>query len=976
VLSAHPGRLPGTGLVEAHLQVRILGPLELNVGGGWIRPGPQQSALLAALVLEADRVVPAQRLIDLLWGEPVREGAAATLRSHVAHLRRVLQPGRANDEEPALLTEAGGYRLRVARDQVDAFRFERLVHEGREALASGDPMTADSILRDALDLWRGPALAGLADRPFALRPAARLERLRQSAEEARLEAALAAGRHAEIVAELEGLVAERPTDELLRRQLAVALYRSQRQEEATRVCRDGLRLLADQGLDAPELQELQRDILRRAPELARPGPERPAPVYSFQLLPDVAGFIGREAELSVLCNQLAGGGPTRVVVIAGPPGVGKSALALHAAHRHAERFPGGQLYANLHGSSAGVLPLEPGEVLVRFLRSLGVESRHIPSQVEEQAALFRSLLMDRRVLVVLDDAVLAEQVRPLLPAGRGSAVLVTSRRILSGLDGAVHLQLGPLSIEAAVDLLAQLAGHERIAADQAAAAAVARLCDALPLALRISGSRLAARPNWPLGALAERLADEQARLDELQTGDLAVRTSFQVAYEALPASAAQAFRMLGLVESPDIALEAAASLLDQPARVTEAVLERLVDTCLLESPAPGRYRFHDLLRLFARQCAERVEPPAVRRAALARLFGFHLSRGRLAERLLRPGDPDDCGRNEQPQAAGFPDRTAALAWLDREHANLVATVRQAATQPEVSPGLCWQLAEALFTYLDLRGLWVEMDRVNQLALEASERQGDVRGQAAAHRALGAVNWRQYRLAKARSHLERGLELFRTAGSQRGEAISLNGIGLVSAEQRDYEYAIVCYRRSLELFQRLHNRRGQSMALNNLGQLYTVLGRYREALDCLEQDLGICRQLDDRRGEAITLFNLGDLHGAQHRCTEAVRAYERSLWICRELGDRPGEGRNLSALGALHRGQGRLEDAVRCLRRACELLGEVGAEHPHGEALTRLGLALDALGDLTEARLCFQRALAVFERLDAPEAGQVRVLLHA
>ena len=396
--------------------MRILGSLEVEVGGEWIRPGPQQSALLAVLVLEADRVVSGQRLIELLWGEPAREGAAATLRSHVAHLRRTLQRKRVGGEGLALLTEAGGYRLRVAKDQVDAFRLERLVHEGQQALALGDPVTADSCLRDALDLWRGPALAGLADRPFALRPAARLERLHQAAEEARLDAALATGRHAEIVAELEGLVAERPTDELPRRQLAIALYRSQRHEEATRVCHEGLLLLADQGLDAPGLQELQRDILRRAPELDCPGgPERPAPVYSFQLPSDVVGFIGREEELSMLWDRLVGGGPTRVIVIEGPPGVGKSALALHAAHRHAERFPEGQLYANLHGSSAGVLPLEPGEVLMRFLRSLGVQSQHIPPQVEEQAALFRSLLMDHRVLVVLDDAVSAEQVRPCCP---------------------------------------------------------------------------------------------------------------------------------------------------------------------------------------------------------------------------------------------------------------------------------------------------------------------------------------------------------------------------------------------------------------------------------------------------------------------------------------------------------------------------------------------------------------------------------
>ncbi|MGH8930760.1 MAG: BTAD domain-containing putative transcriptional regulator, partial [Egibacteraceae bacterium] len=397
------------------MEIRILGPLEIEVGGRRMRPGPQQSAVLMVLLLEAGRVVTRSRLIELLWGESAPAGAATTLRSHVLHLRQSLEPGRKAGAQSKVLVSAGtgeaaGYALHIRPEHIDAFRFEQLVVEGRSALAAEDPDTALTRLRTALALWRGRALADVADRPFAIREVTRLEGLRRAALQARVEADLSLGHHAEVIGELEGLVAERPPDEGIRRQLALALYRSHRQEEAARVCQSGLELLHARGLDSPELQALQRDILRQAPELEWASPE---PTRPFQLPPDIADFTGRQSELAALRARLASPReiPHPAVMISaidGKPGIGKSALAIQVAHELAPRFPDGVLYVNLLGAEPHALP--PVRVLGYFLRVLGVTDHKVPTNVEAASAMFRTLLADKEVLVLLDNAADAAQV--------------------------------------------------------------------------------------------------------------------------------------------------------------------------------------------------------------------------------------------------------------------------------------------------------------------------------------------------------------------------------------------------------------------------------------------------------------------------------------------------------------------------------------------------------------------------------------
>jgi hypothetical protein len=420
-------------------------------------------------------------------------------------------------------------------------------------------------------------------------------------------------------------------------------------------------------------------------------------------------------------------------VISGTAGVGKTTLAIHAAHWLAERFPDGQLYVNLQGATSGLQPLHPLGVLGRFLRALGVESSAIPTEVDEAATRFRSQVASRRLLVVLDNAHDTAQVRPLLPASPGCGVLVTSRRVLAALGGAHHLHLDVLAPPEAIQLLGRLAGRQRVAADPEATAQLAQWCGYLPLALRIAGARLAARPGWPVSALAERLADQQRRLDELVLADMGVRASFEVSCQELGASAdpldraaAGAFSLLGVLDGPDVSLPVAAHLLDQPRQAAERVLERLVDAHLVQTPSPGRYRLHDLLRLYARELARKLHPESERAAALHRAFGLYVATAWRTLSLLRPSDYRLARADTRWSKGGleFTDETAALDWLEAERANLLAAVQQAAATPGVPAAITMQLSQALFGFFLVHSYWQDWVRVNQTALGIARRVGD------------------------------------------------------------------------------------------------------------------------------------------------------------------------------------------------------------------------------------------------------------
>ena len=667
-----------------------------------------------------------------------------------------------------------------------------------------------------------------------------------------------------------------------------------------------------------------------------------------------ADFTGRDRELATLEGLLSigeAGGSGRTVVISaidGMGGIGKSALALWTAKRRTDAgaFPDGQLYVNLHGATPGLAPLAPLDALGRMLRSLGLEPAAIPGEVEEAAARFRSLAADRRLLVLLDNAATAQQVRPLLPASPTCAVLVTSRQSLATLDGVRLVHLDVLPAGQAVELLARIAGRERVAAEPEAAAEVVRLCGGLPLAIRIASARLAARPAWPVSVLAARLAEATDRLEELEVGELAVRASFDVSLHALRTSpepgdqrAAAAFGVLALPDGPDLSLSGAARLLDQPDRTALRLLERLVDAQVLEDNESGRYRFHDLVRLYARQHAATGQPESERLAALSRLFGFYTATAWHALALLRPGDQRLATVDPRwtDSLLHFSDTATALDWLETERANVLAVITQTpSASPTVPPELATQLTRALFWFFETRGYWQDGMLANQTVLELARRTGDRPAQAHAHNDLGAIH----------------------------------------AWLGQYPEAIASLQDSLVLFRELGDRHGQAASLTNLGIVYVRLEQYREAMNCLRHSLTLRQELGDRYGQAISLTNLGEVLGRLERYREAMSCLRQSLMLLRELGDRHVQAHCVSILGAVYERLGWHAEALGCLQDSLTLFRELGDRHGQAELLRDLGDTLLRLHDRQGACEAWQEALELYQALRIPEADKVRRRLAA
>ena len=728
-------------------------------------------------------------------------------------------------------------------------------------------------------------------------------------------------------------------------------------------------------------------LTRRADAAAPPAPrELPRPA---------ADFTGRVDELAMLRGWLAvdaagkggaatptaeAGQPAPTCAIGGMAGVGKSALAIEAANQLADSFPDGQLYVNLQGATPGLSPLDPLDALGGMLRTLGHDPTQIPGQVQEAAARFRSLTAGRRLLIVLDNADSARQVRPLLPGSPTCAVLVTSRRALVTLEGAHLLQLDALPEPQALALLGRVAGPQRIAAEPRAAVAVVASCGWLPLAIRIAGSRLAARPSWPVGLLADLLADATRRLEELAIGELAVRASFEISLHSLQDSpdpvdhaAVSAFGLLGLPDGPDIGVAAAAGLLDQPEPRTRTVLERLVDAQLLETPQPGRYQFHDLLRLYARQHATSQHPEPERLAASTRAFAFYTATAWHTLALLRPGDHRLATANPRWTRGGqqLADIPAALAWLERERANLLATIAQTAAAAPAVPGeLAGQLTRALSAFFDRRGYWHDAVQANRTVLELARRTHDRVGQAHAHNDLGFAYRRLGRHTEAIASLRDGLALSQELDDLSGQAYSLGSLGSVYAALRRYQEALTLQRESLAIWRRLDDSLGQATNLINLAHVYGELGRYPEAITSLEESLAIWRQRGDRRGRATSVGILGVVYGRLGQPARALTCHRESLRLSREVGDSRGQAISLGDLGIVYGQLGEPAKALACLRESLTIFQELGHRAGQMRALRDLADILRTAGRHQQARAAWREALAIARTLGTPEAQEI------
>jgi tetratricopeptide (TPR) repeat protein len=686
----------------------------------------------------------------------------------------------------------------------------------------------------------------------------------------------------------------------------------------------------------------------------------------------------------MLRRLLEAGGRNAAVVCAidGMGGVGKSALALQIAHQLVEAgaFPDGQLYVNLQGATAGLAPLEPSDVLGRMLRSLGLESAAIPGDVGEAAARFRSLTAGRRLLVLLDNARSDEQVRPLLPGSPTCTVLVTSRQVLATLEGVHGLHLDVPVLEHALWLLSRLAGESRVVAEPEAAADVVRSCGRLPLAIRIAGARLVARASWPIGELAARLADATHRLEELRVGELAVRGSFDVSVHALRESpdatdraAAPRFALLSLLDGPDFGIAPAAMLLDQTEATTRTMLERLVDAQLLETPRPGRYQFHDLVRLYARDHASHWVPESEQVAALTRVFSFYTATAwHTHTLLLSPSIQVTADARWTTGGLEFAEASSALIWLELERVNLLAVITQASQWvsrgvPAALPG---QLTRALFGFFEGRGHGRDWVQACSTALEVAQRFSNRDAQASAQSDLGHACARLGRYAEAIDAQRECLTILQELGDHRAQATCLRNLSLNHMWLGQYAEAIALLEASLVISRQLADGFGQAVTQINLSIVYKRLGRHAEAIELLEPALMLFREQGDRMGVAHCLHELGVLYGRLERYGEASAALQESVMICRVFGQRVGEASGLHELGIVHDRLGQAEDALVCLQQARDIFRELGDRRGQAAALRDLGDALSAAGRAEHARTAWRDGLAIAAGLQIPEVDDL------
>ncbi|MFD5828908.1 BTAD domain-containing putative transcriptional regulator [Lentzea sp. NPDC060358] len=905
-------------------QFRLLGPMEVRLQGSPVvlRAGKHR-ALLAALLLRPNRVVPVTELVEHVWGDAPPARTRGAVQTYVMRLRSALG-------DPSLVqTAADGYRMRVDPLAVDVHRFADAAARGRAAAAADDLVTARKAFAEALELWRGPVLSDVPSETLHAEHAPRLTELLMTVHEQRVDVELALGHHADLVPELFSLTRDHPLRERFWAQLMLALYRSSRQAEALEAFRQVDRTLDEQlGIDpSAELRSLHQAILVGAPELAAPVPARaperaPAPM---RLPDDIADFTGRARHVERISGLITGGS-VPIVTLAGPPGVGKTTLAMHVAHLLRDRFPDGLLHVDLRGYALGP-PADGMDVLSRFLRALGVPPDEIPADADEQSTVLRSLLAGRRMLLVLDNAAAPDQVRPLLPGTASCRVIVTSRDDLRGLialNGARTVPVDVFSPPESAALLSSL----RVPGDHAE---LAERCGHLPLALRVAAAYLAGRE------------------DETISG-----SPIDLAYAALPPAPRRLFRLLSVVPGPDFTAEAASALAAVDA---EGLLTVLEIAGLVVSPAPGRYRFHDELVRHAAALHEEPDGPAELDLAWTALLHHYLRGVERCAELLYPGIVRLPTSPAGP-APRIPGAAEALAWLDAERPNLAAAIRHAADHGPAP--LAWQLADALRGYLWIGqhvGEWLATARH---ALAAAQAHGHRPAEAAMHANLGTLYLRLGEYALSVEHHDHAIELYRDLGDEDAEASVLNNLSLVHRRSGELGLAKQALLRCLAM---LRSADSVSTGLYNLGQLSVELGELDDAVEHFSEALALAPNADSHAylGMALRL---------QGRLPEARAHLNRAL----EIGNVPaGDAEALDNLAAVELAEGDPDAALTSATRALSLVADGGDPQVATSARITLGAVRRALGEPEVAEALFEQALGTARRIGYA-SGEVRALI--
>ena len=968
------------------LRVGVLGPVTVWRDGLEVMAGqPRQLAVLGVLASRANRVVSRGELVDAVWGDQPPASVDSGIYTYVAGLRRVLEPDRPrrfpdrSRRAPGqvLVSSGGGYLLRLGPDGLDASRFEESLGKSRALRASGDPGAAARVVDEALGLWRGQPFAGVPG-PFAEAERLRLTELRTTAAEERADLMLAQGQPEAAVPELTTLVAGHPLRERARGLLMIALYRCGRQAEALRVFHDAReRLAEDLGIDpGTELARIHQRVLAMDPALDVPAkapaaepvplavtgsfpvvlsgpvaepepaaartiaPAAPAELAPCpaQLPPEPAGFVGRTAELDWLrallpeASAAPGGVPhaSSIALITGTAGVGKTTLAIRFARQAGPRFPDGQLYVNLRGFDPASAPMQPGTALQWFFDALGVPAVNVPGALEAQSALLRTLLDGKRVLMLLDNAHDADQVRPLLPGSPGCMVLVTSRSQLTGLvvEGARTVPLDVLNAHEAAELVASRLGAERAAAESAAVAAIVEHSAGLPLALSVTCARAAARPTLKLADLAVELADARGRLDALRTGEATtdLRAVFSWSTDRLRHEGARMFRLLGLHQGPDISAAAAASLAALPLAAARTALAELTRASLLTEDAAGRFGCHDLLGAYAAELAAATLSAAECDLARRRVLDHYLRTAHAATVRLNPARgglvplPPPLDGVTAEEFSGQEAYEAALAWFGAEHRVLYNVIEHAAAQRYDEH--CWQLAWHWTPHLNRCGRMHEVLAVQRTAVLAAGRLGDRGALAHVHCELGHVSGRLGDYRAADEHLQQSLELFTDLGDRANVGLARFGFAVLRTQQNRYDEALEHAMEALRLRRSLEDTAAIAASENSVGWILAHLGQPDAALWYCHRALEMHRESGSRGGVADTLDSIAYAYGKLEDHEQSIAHYERALEMYRLIGDPQAEAASRLHLGDIQLASGQPDAARDSWEQALALLAQI------------------------------------------------------
>ncbi|MFJ5615675.1 AfsR/SARP family transcriptional regulator [Micromonospora sp. NPDC093243] len=1017
------------------MEIRVLGGLTVQLSAGSLHPGtPKQQTVLALLVAQPGQLVTVEDLVDELWPAEPPRSAVANVRTYAANLRRnfeALAPG-----AEVLVRHASGYRLQVGLEQIDVNRFEAEYRQARVGLDDGALDPTAELLERAVGRWRGPMLAGVPLGPVLTARTVAAEEMRLLAVELLADVWTRSGRGEQAIPLLRELLGLHPLRESAHLLLMRALYQRGDRAEAVaayRSARDALR--GQLGIEpGAELQRFRRavdDADERQPAaagqqtviprtragLTRPGGHRPAaPTASAErsgavnwLPRPVTDFVGRgETTERLLAETRRVEELTSAVhVIDGMAGSGKTALAVHVAHRLAARYPDAQLFIDLRGHG-GEEPVEPTGALATLLRQLGVPGQQIPAELACRVEAWRRELAGRRCVVVLDNAASGEQVRPLLPVLTGTVLIVTSRRRLTGLDVGPPESLPGMTIEEGLALLARAAGADRVRAEPEAAAAVVRRCGYLPLAIRLAGSRLARRRSWRVAHLAELLADGSHALGQFSEEERTLAGVFATSYEPLSEPARRMFRMLSLHPGNKIDFVMAVALAGLPIDTASRALDELVDGYLIEEVETGRYRMHDLLRQYSSELSARDDSAETRQSALAELLDFALNASLRVAELLEPDfirdqvAPPPPRRPELLETAGPP----SVDWLARERAELVALV--AGAQEAGLHGYAWRLARCLWRFCYIRAYFDDILLTHRRGLAAAEAEGDAHGIASMNNYLASAYVRTGNYRPALDHLSRAAALAEQEGDSRGLfryranlvvvywlrgdlrqavavgleslrdprgrdghdiSVGLPNVGLALAASGRYQDALRVHRLHLYWARISHSEFHILNALSHIGGVKVRLGQHRQAIRLLRASLALRDRTGHRYAEAEVRNDLGAAFRALGRLVEAQREHELARTLAADSGERHVEAAALNELGRTLAVAGRVDESAEMYAAALRLATRIGHPYEQGRALAGLAEHF-ARTEPVEARRHWERALAIFRRMGVPERVEV------